>query len=69
MRRRLTVGLFLLNALIGAAIYAVPADSQIIPRGLANCCKSAGPDAYCCHSCCWFWPNCDTDGDCKINTE
>ena len=69
MRRRLTVGLFLLNALIGVAIYAVPADSQIIPRGIFSCCKSAGPAAYCCSQCCWFWPNCVTDEECRINPD
>ncbi len=69
MRRRLTVGLFLLNALMGFAIYATPADSQVIPRGIFNCCKSAGPEGYCCASCCWFWPTCDTDGDCSIDPD
>jgi len=71
MRRRLIIGLMVLNGLVAAALVATPADSQIIPRGLFNCCKeeateTMGPGgAYCCSGCCWFYMNCRRDEDCE----
>lgn len=66
MRRRLVVGLILLNSLLGLTLLAVPADSQIIPRGVFDCCESGeADDPYCCRGCCWIWSDCDEDGDCK----
>ncbi len=71
MRRRLIIGLMVLNGLIAAVLFATPAISQIIPRGLFNCCKNEATEkiesagAYCCHSCCWFYMNCRIDEDCE----
>jgi hypothetical protein len=65
MRKKLIVALVLLNALLAGAFLAVPADTQIIPRGIRNCCQSDGPgDRYCCRGCCWFTFNCFSDQDC-----
>ena len=71
MRRRLIIGLIVLNGLAAGALVATPAVSQIIPRGLFDCCKEEAPeaiasgDAYCCSSCCWFYRNCRDDKDCE----
>jgi len=65
MRRKLIIGLVFLNGLIGAALFSQPAETQIIPLGIFNCCKSQGaPEPYCCSSCCWFTLNCFGDEDC-----
>ncbi len=67
MRRRLIIGLMILNGLMAAVLFASPAISQVIPLGLFNCCKTEGPEAYCCDSCCWFIWNCRFDEDCEGN--
>ena len=64
MRRKLILGLVLLNGLFAAALISQPIETQIIPRGLFNCCKDTGPDGYCCFRCCWFIVNCWDDEDC-----
>jgi len=65
MRRKLIIGLALLNGLFAAALFALPAETQIVPRGLFDCCKQETPwNDYCCLRCCWFFPNCDGDEDC-----
>jgi hypothetical protein len=69
MRRRLIIGLFALNGLLGIALLARPAETQIIPRGFVDCCKKAGSVGYCCANCCWFIQDCADDKDCKVTTE
>ena len=65
MRKKLMVALVIANALLAGAFLAVPADSQIKPRGLWACCQSDGPgESYCCRGCCWFTANCITDEEC-----
>lgn len=68
MRRTIVVGLVLLNGILFAALITPPAETQIIPLGLWDCCKELGnsPDRYCCHNCCWFIENCDRDEDCLL---
>ena len=66
MRRKLMVALISLNSLLGVALLAGVADSQIIPRMIRDCCEGVGPEAYCCESCCWFVKDCDNDEDCTI---
>jgi hypothetical protein len=66
MRRKFAVGLTILNIILAVALWAIPAASQIIPRGLFDCCEEgASDDAYCCRGCCWIWSDCDENGDCK----
>ena len=67
MRRRLIFALILVNCLLGIALFARSADSQIIPRGLFDCCQGAGSEGYCCNNCCWFSKNCESDQDCREN--
>ena len=70
MRKKLILGLVLLNGLFAAALFAPAAETQMIPRGVVNCCKTAGaPIPYCCDSCCWFTWNCRSDKDCGVQTE
>ena len=65
MRRKLIKGLILLNTFIAAALFALPAETQVIPRGLFNCCKEETPFiGYCCFRCCWIISNCNGDEDC-----
>lgn len=65
MRRRLFLTLIAINILLGTALLVRSAGTQVIPLGIFNCCKGAGPDAYCCISCCWFTPNCVNDQGCR----
>jgi len=81
MRRRFIIGLIVLNGLVAAALFVTPADSQIIPRGLFNCCKSEATEAtaatatrgpggaYCCSACCWFYRDCRRDADCEAGPQ
>ncbi len=39
MRRKTVLVLVILNCLLGIALFARAADSQIIPLGIFNCCK------------------------------
>ena len=69
MRRKMIVGLLILNGLLAVLLIATPALSQIIPLGLFNCCKSEATEAggdYCCRHCCWFTNNCFFDEDCMV---
>jgi len=64
MRRKLVIGLVLLNGLLAGALLATPAETQIIPRGIRKCCKTdGGLEPYCCY-CCWFVTNCIENEDC-----
>jgi hypothetical protein len=67
MKRKIVIGLVLLNCLLAAALLAVPGISQIIPLSWLNCCKESAmesTDGYCCIECCWFIHNCREDEDC-----
>lgn len=64
MRKRLVIGLVMLNLLLGAALVLGPLSAQILPMSsLRDCCQSR----TCCSSCCWLVSDCDTDGDCEAN--
>ena len=66
MRRKTIIGLVLLNGLIAGVLFSYPAETQIIPLGILNCCKDdMGFHPYCCYSCCWFTFNCIDDDDCQ----
>ena len=65
MRRRLLLGLVLLNCVLGIALFVRSADSQILPRGIFDCCQTVGSEGVCCNNCCWFFPTCDGDEDCS----
>ncbi len=64
MRRKTVLVLVILNCLLGIALFARAADSQIIPLGIFNCCKDFEEEGYCCFGCCWFNQNCFDDEDC-----
>lgn len=75
MRRRTLVVLALVNLGLAVALASPPAQTQIIPMGLFDCCR-AEPDweestleeeqeEYCCPGCCWLRYDCQTDDDCK----
>jgi hypothetical protein len=64
MRKRLAMGLIVLNLLLGAAIVMGPLAAQILPRStLRDCCQ----EDVCCASCCWFVQDCEGDDDCREN--
>lgn len=68
MRRKLIVGFMILNGLLAALLISSPAISQVIPRGIFDCCKTEASEedgAYCCASCCWFTKECRSDEDCE----
>ena len=70
MRRRLLFVLVLLNVALAVSLLSAPAWTQIIPRGLFDCCKVDNPgEAFCCRGCCWFVRNCDEDEDCTGSEE
>jgi len=69
MRRRIVIGLVLVNALLASALLVKPADTQMMPMGLFDCCEEEageGDEAYCCDSCCWWISDCDSDRDCRV---
>lgn len=64
MRKRIIIGLIMLNLILGTAIVIGPVAAQILPSsGLFDCCQ----DRECCNNCCWFVTDCDSDGDCEVN--
>ncbi len=66
MRRKLMVGLTVLNGFVALVLFATPADTQIIPNGIWDCCEYNGAgEGYCCEDCCWLVPNCLGDPDCR----
>ncbi|TFH64048.1 MAG: hypothetical protein E4G90_08880 [Gemmatimonadales bacterium] len=68
MRRKLIVGLMILNGLLAIFLVAAPALSQIMPLSLFSCCKTEATElggGYCCESCCWLTWNCRFDEDCE----
>ncbi len=66
MRRKLIIGLVLLNGLIAPALFVKPAETQIIPLGIFHCCKGGPGERYCCASCCWFTFDCLDDEGCRV---
>ncbi len=68
MRRSLLLALLLLNLLLAPALVTAPAGTQVVPRGLWDCCmhdNSLDAGGYCCERCCWFTWDCRTDADCS----
>jgi len=65
MRRKLIIGLVLLNGLLGAALFTQPAEGMIWTPSLRNCCMMDGSEPFCCERCCWIQPNCTSDKDCE----
>lgn len=68
MRRKLIVGLMAINGLIAGALLTTPAQTQIIPLGIWNCCQTIdfqSLDPYCCEACCWFVWDCRVNEDCE----
>jgi len=61
--RKTKVVLILLNLVLAVAL-ATRASAARSARGWASCCRGDGPEAYCCHKCCWWPPSCDTNSDC-----
>lgn len=72
MRRKLLFVLILVNILLAGALLAKPAATQIMTRGLFDCCKGGAAEseeAYCCYQCCWLITNCHSDKDCQVEVE
>lgn len=76
MRRRTLVLLALVNLALAAALASPPAETQIIPLGLFDCCRAEPTwemfalgdeeqEEYCCPGCCWLRHDCETSDDCK----
>ena len=66
MRKKLIMGMAILNGLFAVALFALPANSQITTFAIFDCCFDAGgPNGYCCDNCCWFTFDCDDDEDCR----
>ena len=65
MRRKLIIGLVVLNGLFGAVLFTQPAESKIWTPVLRNCCMTEGSEPFCCEMCCWIQPNCTSDKDCE----
>ena len=52
------------DGLLALALFAAPASAVRVTTGAFNCCQSSGGSDVCCHGCCWFVHDCDSDGDC-----
>jgi len=66
MRKKIIIGLAVMNGLIALALFAVPAKTQIIPNGIWDCCEyDQGGEGYCCQNCCWLVPDCNEHSDCR----
>ena len=61
MRKKLIIGMAILNGMLAVALFAVPANSQIIPFAIFDCCKNE----ICCDNCCWFTFDCHSTEDCR----
>lgn len=62
MRKRVVIGLILVNVILAAAIMIGPVGAQILPMGLRDCCENGA----CCDGCCWLVENCNANGDCEL---
>lgn len=72
MRRRLLLVLILVNTLFAGALLAKPAATQIMTRGMVDCCKGGeakSEEPYCCYECCWLITDCRSDKDCQVEVE
>ena len=72
MRRKLLTALILVNALLAGAVLTSPAATQMMTRGLFDCCKGGAAESeeeYCCYECCWLITNCRSDKDCQVEVE
>ena len=66
MRKRLIIWLAIVNGLFALVLLATPANTQVIPFAIFDCCKEdKGGIGYCCRRCCWFIQNCKGDGECQ----
>lgn len=68
MTRKIMKSLIILNILLATALAATPLVSQILPRGLWNCCQQEMVESvgeFCCYGCCWWVRNCSGDADCS----
>ena len=65
MRKRIIMGLVLLNVLLAVALFATPARSWVASFTLSDCCHGEGSRAYCCRECCFLTKDCDYDRDCR----
>ena len=63
MRSIMIVGLIVLNVVLAAAVFAT-AQRQPVTSLWEDCCKDAGPGAYCCRNCCFLGSGC---GGCMPN--
>ena len=63
--RKTSMVLILVNVLLGAA-WTVSWRSQGESEDwFYDCCRGAGPEAYCCFNCCMWTSNCNADIDCR----
>ena len=65
MRKKLIIGMAILNGLFAVALFAVPANSQKLPFAIFDCCQGSGQSAFCCNNCCWFTFDCNSTEDCR----
>lgn len=68
MRRKLIVGLLIINCSLASLLVVTPAQTQLIPLFFVDCCQPMtlrAESEYCCEKCCWYIPDCDDDDDCN----
>ncbi len=63
--RAITMGLILVNLLLGAILSTPPTSQRNVDAQIFDCCRGQGPEAYCCKRCCWVTWNCKVDRDCR----
>lgn len=63
--RAATIVLILLNIALGIALLAPSRGVATIFDGPGRCCRGDGPEAYCCHACCWLGPYWAGDDACR----
>ncbi len=56
--------LILVNLVMAAVLIAAPAGGRSA-TGIFDCSQGEGPDAHCCHDCCWLTQDCEADPDCR----
>ncbi len=66
MRKRLIIGLAIVNGLFALALFAVPAHTQFFRSEVFDCCKQGTDGPFCCNDCCWFISDCVEHEDCEI---
>ncbi len=62
MRKRLIIGLAVLNGLFAFGAFAAPAQANQLFQffGVRDCCVGE----TCCFGCCWFVQECSQNSDC-----